>query len=144
MGRTCGGPNEIELTAIGVELNGLRRAGEQRTPHAPPERTLTKKSGKIFRVGIFLDFVWLTTRTPHGAYVRRGRRNRIDRHGGEIERLALQGIIAQLLAKLTLTKFGVNTGYLMDPLAFHAGTAEVSRGAPWPQTPAFAKTPPHL
>ena len=41
-------------------------------------------------MGIFLDFVWLTTRTPHGAYVRRARRNRIDRHGGEIERLALQ------------------------------------------------------
>ena len=52
--------------------------------------TLTKKSGKMFRVGIFLDFVWLTTRTPHGAYVRRARRNRVDRHGGEIERLALQ------------------------------------------------------
>ena len=49
---------------------------------------LAKKSGNIFRVGIFLDFVWLTTRTPHGAYVRRARRNRIDRHGGEIERLA--------------------------------------------------------
>ena len=48
-----------------------------------------KKSGKNFRVGIFLDFVWLTTRTmhPHGAYVRRARRNRIDPHGGEIERL---------------------------------------------------------
>ena len=48
----------------------------------------TKKSGKMFRVGIFLEFVWLTTRTPHGAYVRRARRNRIDRHWGEIERLA--------------------------------------------------------
>ena len=34
--------------------------------------TLAKKSGNIFRVGIFLDFAWLTTRTmhPHGAYVR--------------------------------------------------------------------------
>ena len=52
--------------------------------------TLTKKSSKFFRVGIFLDFVWLTTRTPHGAYVRRARRNRIDRHGGDIERLGLQ------------------------------------------------------
>jgi len=52
--------------------------------------TLTKKSGKLFWVGIFLDFVWLTTRTPHGAYARGARRNRIDRHGGEIERLALQ------------------------------------------------------
>ena len=25
---------------------------------------LAKRGGKIFRVGIFLDFVWLTTRTP--------------------------------------------------------------------------------
>ena len=38
-------------------------------------------------MGIFLDFVWLTTRPPHGAYVRGARRNRIDPHGGEIERL---------------------------------------------------------
>ena len=41
-------------------------------------------------MGIFLDFVRLTTRTPHGAYVRRARRNRIDRHGGGIERPAPQ------------------------------------------------------
>ena len=27
---------------------------------------ITKKSGDIFRVGSFLDFVWLTTRTSHG------------------------------------------------------------------------------
>ena len=56
------------------------------------EGTLTKKSGNVLRVGIFLDFAWLTTRTPHGgaSYVRRAGRNRIDRHGGEIERLALQ------------------------------------------------------
>ena len=54
--------------------------------------TLTKKGGNFFRVGIFLDFVWLTTRTmhPHGAYVRGARRNRIVRHGGEIERPGLQ------------------------------------------------------
>ena len=34
---------------------------------------ITKKSGDVFRVGIFLDFVWLTTRTegPHGAYMGR-------------------------------------------------------------------------
>ena len=51
------------------------------------EDLFAKKSGNIFRVGIFLDFVWLTTRTPHGAYVRRARRNRVDHHGGEIERL---------------------------------------------------------
>ena len=54
----------------------------------PAPALLAKKSGKIFRVGIFLDFVWLTTRAPHGAYVRRARRNRIDPHGGGIERLA--------------------------------------------------------
>ena len=50
--------------------------------------TLPKKSGKIFRVGIFLDFVWLTTRTPHGEYVRRAKRTRIDPPFGGIERLA--------------------------------------------------------
>ena len=44
---------------------------------------LRKKSRNTFRVGIFLDFVWLTARTmhPHGEYVRGARRNRIDRHG---------------------------------------------------------------
>ena len=47
-----------------------------------------KRGGNIFRVGIFLDFVWLTTRTPYVAYARRAKRNRIDRHRGEIERLA--------------------------------------------------------
>ena len=55
-----------------------------------PVVLVPKKSGNIFRVGMFLDFVWLTTRTmhPHGAYVRGARRNRIDPHGGVIERLA--------------------------------------------------------
>ena len=47
------------------------------TPHAEAALATTpmKKSGNIFRVGIFLDFVWLTTRTPHGgaSYVRRAR-----------------------------------------------------------------------
>ena len=40
-------------------------------------------------MGISLDFVRVTTRTPHGgeSYVRRARRNRFDRHGGETERL---------------------------------------------------------
>ena len=42
------------------------------------ENTARKKSGNIFRVGIFLDFVRLTTRAPHGAHVRRAERNRID------------------------------------------------------------------
>ena len=65
--------------------------------HAPSyKRDVTKKSGNIFRVGIFLDFVWLTIRTmhPHGASVRRARRNRIDPHGGEIERLAAGSTVA--------------------------------------------------
>ena len=37
---------------------------------------------------MLLDFVKLiyTTRTPHGVYVRGARRNRIDPHGGGIER----------------------------------------------------------
>ena len=49
---------------------------------------ITKKGGSVFRVGIFLDFVRLTTRTmhPHGAYVWTARRNRIEPHGGGIER----------------------------------------------------------
>ena len=57
-------------------LPPYRRLGLQRKPHL-----LAKKSGNIFRVGIFLDFVWLTTRTPHGAYVRRARRNRFTPMG---------------------------------------------------------------
>ena len=44
-----------------------------------------------FQVGISPDFVRLPTRTmhPHGgaSYVRGAKRNRIDRHGGGIERL---------------------------------------------------------
>ena len=38
----------------------------------------------LFRVGVFLDFVFrdFTTRAPHGAHVRRAKRNRIDRHSG--------------------------------------------------------------
>ena len=63
------------------------RRSRERFHHVQLQRTLTKKSGKLFRVGIFLDFDRLTTRTPHGAYVRGARRNRIDPHGGEIERL---------------------------------------------------------
>ena len=59
--------------------------------------TCSEKSGNIFRVGIFLDFVWLTTRTPHGAYARRARRNRIDPHGGEIERLGTRTRRGRLL-----------------------------------------------
>ena len=39
----------------------------------------------MFWVGTFLDSVWLTTRTPRGAYARRARRNRINRHWGGIE-----------------------------------------------------------
>ena len=48
-------------------------------------------------MGIFLGFVWLTTRTPHGAYARRARRNQIDRHGGVIERLGTRTVLEVLL-----------------------------------------------
>ena len=39
-----------------------------------------EKSGNIFRVGIFLDFVRLNARTPHGgaSYLRGAKRNRLD------------------------------------------------------------------
>ena len=58
--------------AVGGERRGARRGrvvhGGAQGPHQRERLRgpLTKKSGKIFRVGIFLDFVWLTTRTPHG------------------------------------------------------------------------------
>ena len=42
----------------------------------------------MFRVGIFLDFVWLTTRTPHWAYVRAGTQTNPNRpplaHGAHV------------------------------------------------------------
>ena len=56
--------------------------GHQHGVHAPAFAAvyggyaITKKSGNMFRVGLFLDFIWLTTRTmhPRGAYVRRAKR----------------------------------------------------------------------
>ena len=44
----------------------------------------------MFEACILLDFVRLTTRTPHGSasYVRGAERSRIDPHWREIERLA--------------------------------------------------------
>ena len=39
-----------------------------------------EKRGNIFRLGIFLVFVRLTTRRPHGAYVKMSGRNRVDPH----------------------------------------------------------------
>ena len=49
----------------------------------------------MFRVGIFLDFVWLTTRTegPHGAYVRGPDEIGLTPMGGGIERLATRTCI---------------------------------------------------
>ena len=59
-------------------------------------RLITEQSGNMLQVGIFLDFVRLATRTPHGvaSYVRGARRNRIDRHGGGIERLTPRTLAA--------------------------------------------------
>ena len=57
-----------------------------RTPaccrHRPPQVHGVRdveRSGNIFWMGIFLDFVRLTTRAPHGARARGAKRNRIDR-----------------------------------------------------------------
>ena len=86
----------VSSVAVGLRRAHGRAVATARHHGTQPVRTRlvgrrvwvrAKKSGNIFRVGIFLDFVWLTTRTPHRAYVRRARRNRIDRHGGGIERL---------------------------------------------------------
>ena len=58
----------------------------------PVQRLFTKKSGKIFQVGIFLDFVRRSgaTRTegPHGgaSYARGANRIRIDPHWGGVAR----------------------------------------------------------
>ena len=93
MGRTCGEPDEIGLTAMGVELNGSRRVQGCVPVVGPRINLITNESGDIFRVGIFLDFVRRsgTTRAegPHGGalHVRRAKRNRIDRHRGEVGRL---------------------------------------------------------
>ena len=84
MGCTCGEPDEIELTAIGVELNGSRRVPLLRALVQVLQGLLIhfslKKSGKHFRVGIFLGFASSSTRTmhPHGAYVQVSGRNRVD------------------------------------------------------------------
>ena len=67
---------------------GLRRTGSplRGSPDHEQER------GDIFRVGVFLDFVWPTTRTegPHGgaSYARGAKRTRIDPHRGWVVRLA--------------------------------------------------------
>ena len=93
MGRTCGEPDEIKLPATGVELNGSRRAGAGRVVgvvrvgdagrgvaadvvelaqrlhvvelarHVPEPFNSTPMAGQF-------DFVWLSARTPHWAYVR--------------------------------------------------------------------------
>ena len=73
-------------------------SGVSRRPEARPRTLTTKRCGDVFWVGVSLGFVWLTTRTTHphgacvrgarhGAYARGARRNRIDPHRGEIERL---------------------------------------------------------
>ena len=47
-----------------------------------------KKKRQCFSGGCsFLDFVRLTTRTPHGVYARRANRDRIDPHRCEVKRL---------------------------------------------------------
>ena len=76
------------VQARGAEA--VARVCVRRLVHPVPERTylVTLKSGNVFRVGIFLGFVRLTTRTPHGAYLWSTKQNRIDPHWGEIEQPA--------------------------------------------------------
>ena len=89
------------LPRVPVRAVGCLDGGEVGAPQQ--QRRLNKalpmiKSSNVFRVGIFLDFVGLTTRTegPHRAYVRGAKRNRIDRHRGGIERLATRTVGATL------------------------------------------------
>ena len=118
VGRTCGELDETELTAMGVELNGVRRVldGDGDPLGAgvwDGERGLWRRGGgKVAVLGdrawsrmrtravislgwVFFDFDFVrrpgTARTMHPhvgpQYVRGARRNRIDPHGGGIERL---------------------------------------------------------
>jgi len=56
-----------------------------------PISKASKKSGNIFRVGIFLDFVRPTPRAPHGAHVRRAKRNRVNRRSPTMFYRSLSG-----------------------------------------------------
>ena len=91
-GRRVFADRAVGALAVLERRDGRARAGLAHGP-VSVDHLVTKKSGSIFRVGIFLDFVWRsgTTRTegPHGgaSCVRGARRNRTDPHGGEIERL---------------------------------------------------------
>ena len=73
-------------TTLSAFFNSACAAGNGSSTALLRVYLLAKKSGSVFLVGIFLDFVRVTTRTmhPHGAYVRRAKRNRIDRHRGGI------------------------------------------------------------
>ena len=76
----------------------------------------------MFRVGIFLGFVGLTTRTmhPHGAYVRGAKRNRIDPHRGGSERPTACTGVALLCA------FAKGVGPALDPLVVERGLEVVA------------------
>ena len=148
--RTCGEPDEIGLTPMGVKLNGSRGVQTakccilQKAPTVYAAPTTLRKpqcwhvthtylltKGTIFRVGLFLDFVWLTTRTPHGAYVRGARRNRIDPRGGGIERIG------------TRTRGGGRWRCRSGPSGGYSPRGYRPRGAPrgWPAA-AHRATPP--
>ena len=68
MGRTCGEPDEIGLIPHGGEIErlGRVRVGLLEEPDDVGKALLTKRSGKRFRVSIFLDFLWRSgTTRPH-------------------------------------------------------------------------------
>ena len=85
-----------------------------------------KKSGKKSRVGIFRDFVKLTTRTegPHGgaSYVRGAKRSRIDRHRGRIERLVGRALVALTWGPMRATFLPLLRG--RTPLGFDSRTID--------------------
>ena len=77
---------------VTARLLAAQHAGPVALRGERPAQRSRKRQGNIFRVGIFLDFVRLATRTmhPHGAYVRGAKRNRVDPHRGGIERLTMR------------------------------------------------------
>ena len=105
MGRTCGEPDEIKKNTRPKNIATLFRDRVLAVGEPEPGVVLavhrelvlavrwvgelglrTETGGNVFRVGIFLGFVRRsgTTRTegPHGAHVRRAKRNRIGPHRG--------------------------------------------------------------
>ena len=100
MGYTRGEPDEIELTAIGVELDGSRRVQEEgrgvvaRLAPQEVQSLHAEARGNIMQVGEFLDSDRLTTRTPHGSasYVWGAQAKPMNPHRGVVDRLWMRAL----------------------------------------------------